>query len=93
MVNKGHARYKTEKGDHGTCRNRLWCRGGGLGLTEADLRFSMAVFRRYGNMSSPTVLFALKEILDQGHPKRGDRGILLSFGAGFTAFAALVEFA
>ena len=67
--------------------------GRGLGLTEADLRFSMAVFRRYGNMSSPTVLFALKEILDQGHPKRGDRGILLSFGAGFTAFAALVEFA
>ena len=21
---------ETEKGDHGTCRNRLWCRGGGI---------------------------------------------------------------
>ncbi len=66
--------------------------GRGLGLSEADLRFSMNVFKKYGNMSSPTVLFALKEILEQGHPQRGERGILLSFGAGFTAFAALVEF-
>ena len=66
--------------------------GRGLGLSEADLQFSMGVFRKYGNMSSPTVMFALQEILQQGHPKKGDLGVLLSFGAGFTAFAALVEF-
>ena len=67
--------------------------GRGLGLSVADLRFSMDVFRKYGNMSSPTVMFALQEVLTQGRPQPGDRGILLSFGAGFTAFAALVEFA
>ena len=67
--------------------------GRSLGLSEADLRFSMGVFQKYGNMSSPTVMFALKELLAQGQPKPGERGILLSFGAGFTAFAALVEFA
>ena len=66
--------------------------GRGLGLSENDLQFSMAVFKRYGNMSSPTVMFALKELLERGTPKRGDRGVLLSFGAGFTAFATLVEF-
>lgn len=66
--------------------------GRGLGLSESDLQYSMAVFKRYGNMSSPTVMFALKELLEQGRPKRGDRGVLLSFGAGFTAFATLVEF-
>ena len=66
--------------------------GRGLGLSEADLRFSMKVFQTYGNMSSPTVLFALKGILEQGCPKSGELGVLLAFGAGFTAFAALVEF-
>ncbi|WP_455389407.1 3-oxoacyl-[acyl-carrier-protein] synthase III C-terminal domain-containing protein, partial [Petrachloros mirabilis] len=49
-------------------------------------------FRHYGNMSSPTVLFVLDKILREGRPQRGDLGLLLSFGAGFTAFAALVEF-
>jgi predicted naringenin-chalcone synthase len=67
--------------------------GRDLGLDKADLHYSLEVFHAYGNMSSPSVLFALRRILDQGHPRPGDRGILLSFGAGFSAFAALVEFA
>ncbi len=66
--------------------------GKSLGLTEDSLHFSHQVLRQYGNMSSPSVLFVLKEVLDQGRPSAGQRGLLLSFGAGFTAFAALVEF-
>jgi len=66
--------------------------GQDLGLDEKDLRYSLEVFRTYGNMSSPSVMFALRQVLDQGRPKAGDKGILLSFGAGFSAFAALVEF-
>jgi predicted naringenin-chalcone synthase len=62
-----------------------------LGLTQETLRFSYETFRDYGNMSSPTVMFVLKRILDEASPQRGDRALLLSFGAGFTAFAALVE--
>lgn len=62
-----------------------------LGLTEEALRFSYETFRDYGNMSSPTVMFVLKKILDEASPKKNDRALLLSFGAGFTAFAALVE--
>jgi predicted naringenin-chalcone synthase len=63
-----------------------------VGLTPEMLRFSYETFRHYGNMSSPTVLFVLDKILRAGRPRRGDLGLLLSFGAGFTAFAALVEF-
>jgi alkylresorcinol/alkylpyrone synthase len=63
-----------------------------LGLDEARLRHSYEVFENYGNMSSPTVLFALRGVLDSGQVRPGERGLLLSFGAGFSAFAALVEF-
>jgi len=63
-----------------------------IGLAPEKLRFSYEVFRNYGNMSSPSVMFVLDRILREARPKSGDTGLLLSFGAGFTAFAALVEF-
>lgn len=63
-----------------------------LGLGPESLRVSYEVFRDYGNMSSPSVLFVLRRILDQCHPRSGQKGMLLSFGAGFTAFAAMVQF-
>jgi alkylresorcinol/alkylpyrone synthase len=66
--------------------------GRDLGLPETVLRFSLEVFHNHGNMSSPSVLFALKHIIEQGRPRSGDLGVLLTFGAGFSAFAALVEF-
>lgn len=66
--------------------------GRDLRLDADALQYSLRVFRTYGNMSSPSVLFALRELIELGKPKSGDRGILLSFGAGFSAFAMLVEF-
>ena len=66
--------------------------GEGLGLDRERLRYSSEVFSEHGNMSSPTVLFAMRRVLDAGRPSRGDSGVLVSFGAGFSAFAALVEF-
>ena len=35
-----------------------------LHLSDNDMRFSKNILSRYGNMSSPTVLFVLKEILE-----------------------------
>ncbi len=35
-----------------------------LGLTNEDLQYSRKVLAEYGNMSSPTILFVLKEILE-----------------------------
>jgi alkylresorcinol/alkylpyrone synthase len=63
-----------------------------LELSEEAMRFSHNVFENYGNMSSPSVLFVLRDILNSGGPKPGQKGMLLAFGAGFSAFAALLEF-
>ena len=64
-----------------------------LSLTDEHLRFSYHIFENYGNMSSPSVLFVLRELLDRGRPQPGQKGLLLAFGAGFSAFAALLDFA
>ena len=53
---------------------------------------SYEILRRYGNMSSPSVLFILREIIDLKRPKPGEKAVLLGFGAGFSVFATLVEF-
>lgn len=53
------------------------------------LAASSAVFEHYGNMSSPTVLFTLRDLMEAGHTD--GTGLVLAFGAGFTAFAALAE--
>lgn len=48
------------------------------------------VLRLYGNMSSATVLYVLERIMDN-QPKAGDKGVMLSFGPGFTAQRVLLE--
>jgi predicted naringenin-chalcone synthase len=58
-----------------------------LGLAAETCSESREVLRRYGNMSSPTVLFILERLQqDQDKPI-----VLLGFGPGLTAEAALLE--
>jgi len=64
----------------------------GLSLPEGVLAPSRAVLYNYGNMSSASVLFVLQEVLLNHSPQPGDVGVMCSFGAGFSAFAALLEF-
>lgn len=61
-----------------------------LRLSDAHLAPSRAVLRKYGNMSSPTILFVLDEIQRSGAPKPGDYGVLLAFGPGLTMEGAVV---
>lgn len=49
------------------------------------------VLRQYGNMSSATVLYVLERIMDS-QPPAGEKGVLLSFGPGFSAQRILIEF-
>ncbi|WP_298223279.1 type III polyketide synthase [Flavobacterium sp.] len=49
------------------------------------------VLRSYGNMSSATVLYVLEAIMDN-KPKPGEKGLMLSFGPGFSAQRILLEF-
>ena len=60
---------------------------GNLGKNIDDTR---EVLRLYGNMSSVTVLYVLERFLKKDIPK-GDQGIMLSFGPGFSAQRILLE--
>lgn len=48
------------------------------------------VLRLYGNMSSATVLYVLERFMDRGVPA-GEKGLMLSFGPGFSAQRILLE--
>lgn len=63
-----------------------------MGLDDEQIAFSRHVLRNYGNMSSPTVLFVLQQILERGNPQPGDHGVMLALGPGLAAEAALLEF-
>lgn len=57
-----------------------------LELTDAQMDPSREVLRNYGNMSSPSVLFVLKDMMDQGLLTGGDVLRMFTYGAGFTAY-------
>lgn len=63
-----------------------------LALPEAALAAGRSVLRDYGNLSSPSVVFVLDRDLADRPPVPGERGLLISFGAGFSAHAALCQF-
>lgn len=46
--------------------------------------------RLYGNMSSATVIYVLENIMDN-RPKKGEKGLMLSFGPGFSAQRVLLQ--
>jgi predicted naringenin-chalcone synthase len=48
------------------------------------------ILARYGNMSSPSVLFSLKEIMNNGLRPR-DWVLMAAFGAGLSAYALLLR--
>jgi predicted naringenin-chalcone synthase len=60
-----------------------------LGLGENQLEPSRRVLRDYGNMSSATVLFVLKDILEQDAQGSEDRVCAMAFGPGLTVETGL----
>ena len=55
-----------------------------------DLGDTRETLRLYGNMSSATVLYVLERFMEKEIPK-GEQGLLLSFGPGFSAQRILLE--
>ncbi|WP_281638336.1 type III polyketide synthase [Flavobacterium marginilacus] len=49
------------------------------------------VLKLYGNMSSATVLYVLERFMDK-KPEKGSKGLMLSFGPGFSAQRVLLQF-
>ena len=59
----------------------------GLGKNIDDTK---EVLKQYGNMSSATVLYVLERIMEK-NPKLGEKGLMLSFGPGFSAQRVLLQ--
>lgn len=55
-----------------------------LGLRPAALDACYQVLRENGNMSSPTILFVLKRLLEDHSPRRNELILGLAFGPGIT---------
>jgi alkylresorcinol/alkylpyrone synthase len=62
-----------------------------LGATPWQVAPSWDVLRRYGNLSSASVLFVLNEWVSRGELKSGDLGLLAAFGPGFSAEMLLLQ--
>jgi polyketide synthase Type III len=74
---------------HGGGRDVLLALQQRLGLTDHDLRWSAAVLREFGNLSSASVYFVMQAALADNAP--GGLWWLSSFGAGFNCHGALLE--
>lgn len=59
-------------------------------LSDTQLHPAREVLRENGNMSSATVLFVLKRILEQEGAQPGERIAAMAFGPGLTAESALM---
>lgn len=62
-----------------------------LELESDSLKYSRAVLKQYGNMSSATILFVLEEIIKHGNPQPGDNAVLMAFGPGLTMESCLLR--
>lgn len=62
----------------------------GLGLAPGTLKLSMESLAKYGNLSSASVLFILKETL-AANPPAGSLGVLVAMGPAFAAEYALLQ--
>lgn len=56
-----------------------------------DIDDTKEVLKLYGNMSSATVLYVLERFMDK-KPEKGTKGLMLSFGPGFSAQRVLLQF-
>jgi len=62
-----------------------------FGSLGKDIDDTKEVLKLYGNMSSATVLYVLERFIDK-KPKKGNLGLMLSFGPGFSAQRVLLKF-
>ncbi len=63
-----------------------------LKIEESQVKESYNVLKNYGNMSSSTILFVLKEILDSSIDKeKGEKVLAMAFGPGLTVELALFQ--
>jgi alkylresorcinol/alkylpyrone synthase len=62
-----------------------------LGLTEDKMDRARAILRKYGNMSSPTVLFVLEDFVRAQAIRPDEYGLITALGPGFSAEMMLIQ--
>jgi alkylresorcinol/alkylpyrone synthase len=62
-----------------------------LGLHDGELEQSWSCLKRYGNLSSTSVLLVLEEVLTNHRPAIGTYGVLLAMGPGFSSEMVLLR--
>jgi predicted naringenin-chalcone synthase len=62
-----------------------------LGLRDDQVAFSKQVFQEHGNMSSATIPYILKEILEETAIPVGTRVVSVAFGPGLTVTGLVLE--
>jgi len=60
-------------------------------LSDSEMQYSYKVLSDYGNMSSPTILFVLNEIMHADHTE-GETIFSIGFGPGLSIETALLTF-
>ncbi|WP_091273703.1 type III polyketide synthase [Alteribacillus persepolensis] len=61
-----------------------------LGFTKDKTRPARDVLAQQGNMSSPTVLYVLKKVMEEG-PQPGESGLVTALGPGFSSEMVWIE--
>lgn len=62
-----------------------------LELSDHDVRHTLHVLENYGNISSCSVLFSLRRLVDEGVTRPGDLGVLMAMGPGAAIETALLR--
>ena len=60
-------------------------------MTDSDTQYSYKVLSEYGNMSSPTILFVLNEIMQADHSE-GDTIFSIGFGPGLSIETSMLSY-
>ncbi len=63
----------------------------GMQLSDEEMQPSRTVLRKFGNMSSASILFVMKELLDTRQIRSGELVCAVAFGPGLTMEVALLK--
>lgn len=64
-----------------------------LQISSEELKESFSILRQYGNMSSPTVLFVLKEVIEKNAADKGQTIFSAAFGPGISIETMQLKYA
>jgi alkylresorcinol/alkylpyrone synthase/polyketide synthase Type III len=62
-----------------------------IGLTDFDVRHTVNILRRFGNLGSGSFLFSYQQLVNEGKIRPGDRAVMMTMGPGSTIETALLH--